>query len=1141
MATTEKFSELLEHHRLAQQLSKKDLADLAGLTTGYISHLARRERTAPSVETVAALANALKLDQEARIQFFEAAGYANSSASVLEPSMNVSSQVSRRGRIKGTANEDWDRLPIMHPFYGRQDELFTLRQWIINDHCQLVTISGIGGIGKTTLSFKLVEQIQDEFDYIFWRSLQYAPPLESIVKSAIQFISNQELYNLPNDVEVQISLLIEYLSRYRCLLVLDNFESLLQSSNQAGLLREGFEDYSKLLQSIGEANHQSCLVLTSREKPREITLLAAKTSSVRSFELSGLEWGEGQALLKEKGLVGTDQMYAELIRLYAGNPLALRLISESIRTLFGGNIATFLKEEEAVFGSIYDLLAQQFSRLSKQEQDVMYWLAIEREAVALPGLRENIVTPIPTKMLLEVMDSLKRRSMVETTPDGYFTLQAAIMEFVTDELVERAFAEMIGGKYSLLISHSLIKARTKDYVRDSQIRFILMPVASQLIAAFGKEGGQQKLKSILARLHQEYHQQSGYAAGNILNLLVQLQTDLRGIDFSYLPVCQAYLQGVALPEVNFAHADLAKSVFTSIFGSSHSVAFSPNGELLAAGTATGDMWVWETAGDIPLHTYRGHKDWVWSVAFSPDGRLLASGSEDQTIRLWDVNTAQCLHVLHGHSNWIRSVTFSPDGRLLASGSEDQTIRLWDVDNGHNLSILQGHTNRISSVAFSPDGRLLASGSEDQTIRLWDVNTAQCLNILQGHTNRVYSVAFSPDGRLLVSGSEDQAIRLWDVNTAQCLNILQGHTNRVYSVAFSPDGRLLASGSEDQTVRLWETNSGRCLNVLQGYTNWIWSVAFSPDGRLLASGGNDQAIHLWDTHTARYLNVLYGHTNWVRSVAFNVDGSLLASGGNDQAVRLWDVNTGRCLNVLQGHSNWISSVAFSPDGRLLASAGEDQIVCLWETNTGRRLNILRGHANRISAVAFSPDGRLLATASEDQTVRLWETSTGHCLNVLQGHANQVWSVAFSPDGRLLATASEDQTVRLWETSTGHCLNVLQGHTHWVFSVAFDCDGSRLATGSGDHTVRIWEIHSGRCLKVLQELSQWVYTVTFSPDGSLLATGGSDGTAKLWDTTTGECIKTLKSDRPYERMNITGVQGLSDAQKLTLKALGAFEEF
>jgi WD40 repeat protein len=227
------------------------------------------------------------------------------------------------------------------------------------------------------------------------------------------------------------------------------------------------------------------------------------------------------------------------------------------------------------------------------------------------------------------------------------------------------------------------------------------------------------LEHLLTTLREEAPLTPGYAGGNTLNLLVYLGGEVRGYDFSRLTVWQAYLRGVALPEVNFAGADLSRSVFTDSFGFIYSVAFSPDGQLLAAGTGDGEIRLWQVATGQPAGVLKAYPHLVCSVAFSPDGRLLASGSDDHALRLWDVHTEQCLNILYEHSHWVSSVAFSPDGRLLVSGSADHTLRLWEVNTGQCLNTLHGHTDWVISVAFSPDGRLLASGSDDQTLRLWD--------------------------------------------------------------------------------------------------------------------------------------------------------------------------------------------------------------------------------------------------------------------------------------------------------------------------------------------------------------------------------------------------------------------------------------
>ncbi len=341
-------------------------------------------------------------------------------------------------------NQDWEEAIDVSFFCGRSQELATLQQWTISDRCRLVGIFGIGGMGKTSLAVKLAQHIASEFDFCIWRSLDNAPPLNRLLASIIQFLSQQQeiKQNLPQDIGSRISQLIDYLHSHRCLLVLDNAETILQTGITCGRYREGYEEYREFFKHIGKISHQSCVVLTSREKPQEFIILEGDRLPVRSLQLKGLEAAIGKEICQLKGqFFGSSQDWQTFADNYSGNPLAFKIIATTIQDLFDGDVSQFLQQEIISFDDLENLLTEQLDRLSPLEQEIMYWLAIERKPTSFKQLQQNLLPSIPPKKLLETIKSLQRRSLIEKTTTG-FTQQPVVMEYLIERQIEKVAAEI---------------------------------------------------------------------------------------------------------------------------------------------------------------------------------------------------------------------------------------------------------------------------------------------------------------------------------------------------------------------------------------------------------------------------------------------------------------------------------------------------------------------------------------------------------------------------------------------------------------------------------------------------------------------------------------------------------------------------
>jgi hypothetical protein len=235
----------------------------------------------------------------------------------------------------GERRHDWGDAPDVLRFLGRAEELGVLREWVLQDRCRVVAMLGLGGIGKTMLATRLAHDVAPGFQRVYWRSLRNAPSASEWLGGAIGFLSGQQLVPPESDAD-RLPVLQGLLADRPSLLVLDNFETVLEPGEREGQYRDGFAAYSSVLQALVGGRHQSCLVLTSRETPLELAI-ASGTYVVRTLELGGLGLCAAQGLLADKQLWGDDADWTNLITHFGGNGLALNMVGERIRQVFGAS------------------------------------------------------------------------------------------------------------------------------------------------------------------------------------------------------------------------------------------------------------------------------------------------------------------------------------------------------------------------------------------------------------------------------------------------------------------------------------------------------------------------------------------------------------------------------------------------------------------------------------------------------------------------------------------------------------------------------------------------------------------------------------------------------------------------------------
>jgi WD40 repeat protein len=535
------------------------------------------------------------------------------------------------------------------------------------------------------------------------------------------------------------------------------------------------------------------------------------------------------------------------------------------------------------------------------------------------------------------------------------------------------------------------------------------------------------------------------------------------------------------------------------------IAFSPDGHVLVtSGIADKIIRMDDVDSGQTLITLTGDTP-IYSLAFSPDGRMLASANGDTGVILWSVAglpatsksapTPAAIGVpipglqvarfpLLQQTFGGNQVIWSPDGKTLAV-VRGYGLDLYDATTREKLWSIDRETSGFSYAAFSSDGhKIVASTIYPSIVQTWDVDTGQVL-----HSFKMQGIAgcYSYDAGRNILAIGGSGIELRNAESGQLLLAIPADKtdNGPYLTGFalSPDGHMLASRGYSNTIQIWDATSGERLRVLKGLTKPAYESIFSPDGHLLAAkeGWEGSAVRLWDVYTGQLLRTFPETESW--SLAFSPDGRTFATGEGDATIHLWDIGTGRLLRTLKGHRSRVQHVAFSPDGRTLVSIGDTDGICVWSLDTGQLLE--QEDTSLVESLSFSSDGQFVAVGRKDGIVQLWNTATGQRLREFD-------RVAFGPDGcgqLTLGTECGAKTVQL-------CGPVAckQSYSWEAPCTAHGPDGHLLATGTEDG---FWLQDNSSDQKLLLSIFSAGTTkcLAFSPDGHLLASVFGDQ-VMLW---------------------------------------------
>lgn len=600
---------------------------------------------------------------------------------------------------------------------------------------------------------------------------------------------------------------------------------------------------------------------------------------------------------------------------------------------------------------------------------------------------------------------------------------------------------------------------------------------------------------------------------------------------------------------------------------------SPNGKLVVTGHRDGTARLWQSSDgklsatilvaegtsnlSAPANREKEHYEKaVNAVAFSPDGEFVAAGYRDGTARLWRSSVRGLIEpppLSDGHKASVNAVVFSPpDSKKLVklvTASDDLTAILWDVPSGKKGPVLTGHSGPICTAASSPDGRFVVIGGgtlsrfEDREktgksfpqgiLHVYDANSGELEQDLPSPPARVSTIAFSDDGLLMLGACYDGTLWLWNTLTWRIIDVLRGHTGPILGAAFSHDGSRAVTASVDETTRLWDTGTGECLTVLKAHKGPVYSASFSPDDRLIVTASRDGDALTW---SSRKFPILFERGKTDKS----------------ETLEKGKIDKSKPRDLKDHHESWILSAAFSPDGNYFATTSYDCTARIWKVSSGHVVAVLDrypdvrdGHNGPVTAVAFAPDhdSRRVVTACYDGKARVWEwddtPGSVQVVEVLKKHEDHVThkghvtGVTYSRNGERIATHGDDNTTRIWEkdpkTGSFHWVADLRDHTTRLTPSVFTQNGKRIVTVTeatqaadrqlsssttrGTGTVKIWDGHSGKPIPIrgLTESPNLPVTdAVFNNSGTLLAITNVEGKAWVLGLPRGKIVAEFPKD-------------------------------
>lgn len=556
---------------------------------------------------------------------------------------------------------------------------------------------------------------------------------------------------------------------------------------------------------------------------------------------------------------------------------------------------------------------------------------------------------------------------------------------------------------------------------------------------------------------------------------------------------------------------------------------------------------------------KGHNGTITSVAFSPNGNLLASASCDNIICVWDVHTGKHLFKLDRPSmlsgkfrfdvldglvdemdyKGFNSLDFSPDGNLLVSAGKDSTIYVWDLSKRECLTKIYNYDIHygVNCVVFTLDGKAIISGGEYlneeheyiPAFSVWDPLTGNHLLDVDTQGD-IYDINISNDGTKIATASYN-CLNIWDSKTFRNIKRVEIAPPKDYlgvsKCVFSPNGELIASAS-NYVICIWKVSTGKKIATFEIPNGEIKSAVFSPDGRHIFIGTKGGGISTCDINTGKCHPLLNGYTATVNAISLCPINNHIVFGGDDNTIKLMDIYSDK--SVLSCKIPQIqtkdSQALLTIQDKYQLFIGENGALNIIDARVGKIVKSL--FVDKSEKKCYNTCHSLEASYNVDNNdIMIDNHSTRVCYGLANIFPTEICHMAISPDTSSIMYWSFNQNICVVKDLNNleeyvlknhiknkdryfvpiisvaeQSIQLLYGHSECVTCAAYSPDGHYVVSSSEDNTIRIWDVQTGKCIQVYNNNDELMSYVDFTPDGKYIISISFNATLKVW------CFLTLQ---------------------------------